>query len=49
MLGEGEMKGTSVMERGLPPASTVWQVVQLFGIPFALAVALQYVGRRIGS
>ena len=25
----------------------VWQVVQLFGIPFALAVALQYVGGRI--
>ena len=27
----------------------VWQVVQLFGIPFALVVALQYVGCRIGS
>lgn len=25
----------------------VWQVVQLFGIPFALAVALQHVGGRI--
>lgn len=25
----------------------VWQVVQLFGIPFALAVVLQYVGGRI--